>query len=76
MCTLVYTAMECENVLKKPDLAFKLPSATKSSPRVCLHNRDEWLDLIRAVEEVEVKKGDATANIIVGEKVRHLSTLH
>ena len=71
MCTLVYTTMECENILKKPDLAFKLPSATKSSPGG-LHNQDEWLDLIQAIKEVEVKNGDAAANIIVSEKVHHL----
>ena len=76
MCTLVYTTTECKNILKKPDLAFKLLSATKSSPGVCIHNQDEWLDLIQAVEEVEVKNRDATANMIVSENVRHLWLLY
>ena len=72
MCILVYVAMECKNVPKKPDLAFKLLSDVKSSAEMCLHNQDKWLDLIRAVEEVEAKNGDATANIVVSNKVHHL----
>ena len=76
MCMLVYAAMECENVLKKPDLAFKLLNATNSSAGVCLHNQDEWLDLIRAFKEVEAKNGDATANIVVSNKVCHLWLLY
>ena len=76
MCALVYAAMECKNVPKKPDLAFKLLSATKSSAGVCLHNQDEWLDLIQAVEEVEVKNGDATVNIVVSDKVCRLWLLY
>ena len=76
MCVLVYAAMECENVPKKPDLAFKLLNAVKSSAGVCLHNQDEWLDLIRAFKEVEAKNGDATANIVVSNKVCHLWLLY
>ena len=76
MCTLVYAAMECENIPKKPNLAFKLLSAMKSSAGVCLHNQDEWLDLIGAVKEVEAKNGDAAVNIVVSDKVCHLWLLY
>ena len=48
----------------------------KSSPGVRIHNQDESLDLIQAVEEVEAKNGDATANMIVSENVRHLWLLY
>ena len=60
MCHLVFTTMEYDNVPRKPKLAFKLVSATKSSAATCLQSQEEWLDLIRAVEEVEVKGGEAT----------------
>ena len=61
--------MECDTVPKKPELAFKLLSATKSLLAMCLQNQEEWLDLIRAVGEVEVKGGDATTNIVISKKV-------
>ena len=71
MCTLIYTIMKCEDVLTKPNLTFKLVRATKSFPEMCLQNQDEWQDLIRAVEEAEMKSAEDAMNIVVGEKVHH-----
>ena len=64
--------MECEDILTKPDLTFKLVEATKSSPVTCLQDQEEWQDLIRAVEEAEMKGAKGTANIVVSEKVHNL----
>ena len=69
MCHIVYATMECQGIPKKPVLAFKLLHTTKISPVTCLYNEDEWRDLIKAVEEVEVKTGEAAANIVISEKV-------
>ncbi len=69
MCGLIYMTMECDTVPKKSELAFKLLSAIKSLPATCLQNQEEWLDLIRAVGEVEAKGGDAATNIVISEKV-------
>ncbi len=76
MCNLVFTTMECDDVPRKPELAFKLVSATKSLAATCLQSQEEWLDLIRAVEEVEVKGGEPATNIVVHEKVRELPSQH
>ena len=71
MCHIVYTAMECQDVLMKPNLAFKLPNMMKSSSVTCLQTEGEWQDLIKAVEQVEAKGGDPEANIMISKKVCH-----
>ena len=76
MCHLVFTTMECNDIPKKPELAFKLVSVTKSSAVTCLQSQEEWLDLIRAVEEVEAKGGEPSTNIVVCKKVRELPSQH
>ena len=76
MCNLIFTTMECDDVPRKPELALKLVSATKSSAATCLQTQEEWLDFIRAVEEVEVKGSEPTANIVVCEKVHELPSQH
>jgi len=48
---------------KKTNLTFKLVGVTKSSPAVCLQNQEEWQDLIRAVEEAEMKGAKGAMNI-------------
>ena len=71
MCHSVYTTLEFQDALMKPELAFKLPNTTKSLSTTCLHTEEEWQDLIKAVEQVEAKGGDPVANIVITEKVWH-----
>ena len=72
MCHSVYTTLECQDALMKPELAFKLPNTTKSSSTTCLQTEEEWQDLIKAVEQVEAKGGDLAANIVITKKVWHI----
>ena len=71
MCHSIYTTLECQDTLVKPELAFKLPNMTKSSSTTCLQTEEEWQDLIKAIEQVEAKGGDLAANIVITEKVWH-----
>jgi len=43
----------------------------KSFPVTSLQNQEEWQDLIRAVEDTEMKGAEATENIVAPEKVCH-----
>ena len=71
MCHIIYATMECQDILMKPDLTFKLPHMMKSSSTICLQTEEEWQDLIKAIEWVEAKGGDLAANIVISEKVWH-----
>ena len=71
MCHIVYATLECQDVLMKSNLAFKLPNMTKSSSTTCLQTEEEWQDIIKAVKWVEAKGGDPVANIVITKKVWH-----
>ena len=72
MCHSIYTTLECQDTLMKPELIFKLPNMMKSSSATCLQTEEEWQDLIKALEQVEAKGGDLVANIVITEKVWHI----
>ena len=62
MCHRVYTTLECQDALMKPELAFKLPNTMKSLSMTCLQTEEDWQDLIKAVKQVEAKGGNLAAN--------------
>ncbi|KAF8590332.1 hypothetical protein K439DRAFT_1612110 [Ramaria rubella] len=68
MTAEVHQAMGCEDVPMKPKLMYKLIGATKSSSADCLLDGADWLNLIKRVEEEELKKAEAVVYIVIAEK--------
>lgn len=72
---VIYETVGCEDVYRKPHLAYKLSTATLKSDPINLGSEEDWKGCLEDISQAQAKKkGNTVAvKIIIAEQV-HLSS--